>query len=1035
MPGFILFPRKRRSAFQLVKLIISIAIVSSVVTGVARGATIEVPSGGDLQAALDVANCGDMIVLQAGGSYVVPTLEQPFLAKAKGACTGTSADFITIQSSNANALPSSLRDLSISQINALSLPKLITKVSTPALEFEAGSHHYRFLGIEITNDSVNQTQLNNGLVFVGENSGSQRAITLANVPHDIEFDRCYVHPENADGTTSEYSTAIRGFFVSAKNLTIKNSRIAGFRTFWKPGHTTPLSSNAILINKGPGPYTIGGNYMEAWFGTVFTGGGPQWVTNSANVAPGATTTQATLTNVVGTLPAVGDYIAFLAPNMIFEVGVFHDQPYEWGAAKVTAVNDNTISYLPQWSNNLQSAWGTGLGGTPLTSAPSSPGMAVWNGDRPKDIRIENNKFVKEPVSLVAVNNEHGYSPKGHIELKVGLRTTINANTFEGYHLAFVFTPRNQSSIAEGGGKNVWSTLDDTVFTNNWVKPAPGTGQVFGIQLDDETCTVAPGSGMRIENNLFESGTKLVNLASSKNVQFIHNTFTGNSGLSTDTEQIVFNYGGPSENLQLRNNILYNNGYGMNCQLTATPCWPALGITGNVVIDNRTPAEQLFQGPLSGKYPSGNYFSSTLAGLQFVDAANGNWRLSASSPYKWLGTNGTDPGVNMDILVSALTAAYNPGPTTPTPTPTPDPTPTPTPDPTATSHFQLSSPIFNVFEGGGSAHVTVGRTNSAGSASVDYRTSDAAGLVNCNLVYGDASARCDYTIAVGTLRFAPGESAKSISIPIVDDSYEDGNENFSITLSNANGATLGSPSVATITIQDKATNGGNPIDGTAFFVRQQYLDFLNREPDAGSYAAWQQVINDCQQGDITCDRIHVSSAFFRSPEFQDRGYFVYRFYPVAFGRKPDYAEFAPDLARVSVFLGEAELNAAKAAFIAEFMSRPEFETKFNGLSDIEYVHTLLATAGVTSPNRDFWIAALGNGTRTRATVLRDISESSEVYFSYYKQAFVVMQYFGYLRRDPDGSYLDWIEVLNSSGDYRGMVDGFVNSLEYRSRLGP
>ena len=219
------------------------------------------------------------------------------------------------------------------------------------------------------------------------------------------------------------------------------------------------------------------------------------------------------------------------------------------------------------------------------------------------------------------------------------------------------------------------------------------------------------------------------------------------------------------------------------------------------------------------------------------------------------------------------------------------------------------------------------------------------------------------------------------------------------------------------------------------MRQQYLDFLNREPDPGGYSAWQQIINDCQQGDTACDRIHVSSAFFRSPEFQDRGYFVYRFYPVSFGRKPDYAEFAPDIAKLSGFLSDAELDAAKLEFIAAFMNRPGFVTKFNGLTDTQYVDTLLATAGITSPNRDFWIAALGNGMRTRATVLRDISESTEVYNRYYNQAFVVMQYFGYLRRDPDASYLDWIEVLNSSKDFRGMVNGFMNSPEYRSRFGP
>jgi uncharacterized delta-60 repeat protein len=236
--------------------------------------------------------------------------------------------------------------------------------------------------------------------------------------------------------------------------------------------------------------------------------------------------------------------------------------------------------------------------------------------------------------------------------------------------------------------------------------------------------------------------------------------------------------------------------------------------------------------------------------------------------------------------------------------------------------------------------------------------------------------------------------------------------------------------------DPATPGcPNPIDCADFFVRQHYFDFLNREPDPAGYAAWQEVINGCAQGDTTCDRIHVSSAFFRSPEFQGRGYFVYRFYPVAFGRKPDYNEFTPDLARVSGFLSDAELETAKTNFIAEFMSRPMFVSRFLGLSDTEYVDTLLSSADITHPARDSWIAALGNGTRTRAQVLREIAESNEVYNKYYNQAFVVMQYFGYLRRQPDALYLNWIAHLDGTGDYRSMIDGFVSSAEYRRRFGP
>jgi hypothetical protein len=67
-------------------------------------------------------------------------------------------------------------------------------------------------------------------------------------------------------------------------------------------------------------------------------------------------------------------------------------------------------------------------------------------------------------------------------------------------------------------------------------------------------------------------------------------------------------------------------------------------------------------------------------------------------------------------------------------------------------------------------------------------------------------------------------------------------------------------------------------------------------------------------------------------------------------------------------------------------------------------------------------------------LRELAESQQAYDKFYNQAFVVMQYFGYLRRDPDSLYLKWIDIMNQNGgDYRAMINGFVNSLEYRNRF--
>ena len=230
-----------------------------------------------------------------------------------------------------------------------------------------------------------------------------------------------------------------------------------------------------------------------------------------------------------------------------------------------------------------------------------------------------------------------------------------------------------------------------------------------------------------------------------------------------------------------------------------------------------------------------------------------------------------------------------------------------------------------------------------------------------------------------------------------------------------------------------TNTQITIDDTDFFVFQHYVDFLNRMPEPGGYADWQAVINGCVPVSPDCDRIHVSGNFFKSPEFQDRGYFAYRQYSVAFGRKPEYEEFTPDLRRVSGFLDAAQLEAAKVALINDFMARPAFVTRYNALSNTAYVDLLLTTAGVTHPARNTWIAALGDGSRTRAQVFRELLESSEVYNKYYNQSFVVMQYFGYLRRNPDALYLDWIAVLDQTGDPRHMIQGFVNSLEYRNRF--
>ena len=121
------------------------------------------------------------------------------------------------------------------------------------------------------------------------------------------------------------------------------------------------------------------------------------------------------------------------------------------------------------------------------------------------------------------------------------------------------------------------------------------------------------------------------------------------------------------------------------------------------------------------------------------------------------------------------------------------------------------------------------------------------------------------------------------------------------------------------------------------------------------------------------------------------------------------------------------------FAIDFTKRAAFASAYSALTNAAYVDALINAAQVNLANRQTIIDALDNGAIDRAHALRIIAESSEVYQKYYNQAFVVMEYFGYLRRDPDALYLEWIDVLNQTGDARHMVEGFVNSSEYRNRF--
>jgi uncharacterized protein (TIGR03118 family) len=486
-----------------------------------------------------------------------------------------------------------------------------------------------------------------------------------------------------------------------------------------------------------------------------------------------------------------------------------------------------------------------------------------------------------------------------------------------------------------------------------------------------------------------------------------------------------------------------------------------------------------------------------------------------------------------------------------------------------STIKFSNTEYHTTENAGHFDVTVTRGgNTSGPATVNFATVD-----------NSASQKSQYEIALGRLTFNPGETSKTFRVLIVDDNLVAAGTNtlVDLVLSNPTGAALVSPNAAQLFIMDDEFDTPrqpqNIIDDTQFFVRQQYFDFLNREPDAAGLAFWTNQILSCgnDQQCIELKRINVSAAFFLSIEFQRTGMLAYLTERATTGALPRYGPFIRDVQALQknyVFGApgaSAQLETNIKAFFDEFITRPEFVAMYGGLTNQNYVAALLGNAGassstgrlqitrvdgpqvvppngsaatgvaisrisfnsldtvdfsltlknlgspqtsahlhgpalagsnapalVTLPNGDFRdftvnftaqqgvdfrngriyldvhtqnnpdgeirgqigplrfqidviVDALNSGLINRAEALRLIVEDGDFRQAQLNSAFVLMEYFGYLRRNPNdppdnslAGYNFWLNKLNQfNGNFvnADMVKAFITSTEYRRRFGP
>jgi hypothetical protein len=373
--------------------------------------------------------------------------------------------------------------------------------------------------------------------------------------------------------------------------------------------------------------------------------------------------------------------------------------------------------------------------------------------------------------------------------------------------------------------------------------------------------------------------------------------------------------------------------------------------------------------------------------------------------------------------------------------------------TLQTELAFSAATYSATEGAGTVSLTVNRTGDESTAAeVIYSGID-----------GSAQQRSDVVPIIGRLRFAPGETTKSIVIFITDDARVEGNENLTVELSDLVNSVSGGNRAATLTIVDNDISEAspNPIDSAQFFVNQQYNDFLNRAPDAEGLTFWSNQITSCgtDAGCIADRRTNVSAAFFLSIEFQQTGFLVYRLNEAAFAQPPKHLkEFLLDTRTIGdgVIVNAPDwqslLESNKTAFIESFVARPQFIEAYPlALTPAEFVNQLNSTAGsplsadeINAAVAEFAGATTSEAVAARARVLRRVAENQSFSQRQLNPAFVLMQYFGYLQRNPSDApdtnldgYNFWLGKLNEfGGDFRraDMVKSFLVSAEYRSRFG-
>ena len=879
-------------------------------------------------------------------------------------------------------------------------------------------------------------------------------------------------------TSGSTNNLIGGTTAAARNV-ISGNNFAGISIFTGGNQIqgnfigTNATGTASIANGGNGIEISGAVSTNNLVGGTAPGAGNLISGNPTGISPGsATTIQGNLigTDVTGTKSVPnGVGINASGPNTLIGGLV----P---GARNVISGNNGDGIMTSANGNIVQGNFiGTDITGT----------AALGNGGR--GVNAGNNALIGGTVAAA----RNIISGNGVANVSLGFNSTGNAATVQGNYIGTDVTgnvalnnPRgieiSSNSNVIGGtaagarnviagntigidlGSNTTAALTGNVIQGNYIglnqagAALPNSGEGIRLQAslpNTNTNTVIGGVAAGAGNSIAFNGSSGVSVLSGVGNSIRGNSIVSNGGLGIDLAP-----SGVTANDQGDADSGANNRQNFPVLTSLTPAGSPNTITGSLNSTANTAFIIDFYANTtcdpSGSGEGAQYLASTTVTTAGDGNAAINFTLGSALPAGTIVTaTATDPAGNTSEFSPCVSGAI----------------------------VNLSQATYSATESDGVLNVTVNRTgDTAVPVAVDYATSDAgASAVPCSTPNGKASAKCDFTEAFGTLRFAAGETSKTIPVLLTQDNYVEGPETFTITLSNiTSGAILASPSTAPLTINDETTEPpGNAIDDPATFVRQHYHDFLNREPDQSGLDFWTGQITACG-GDPNCvevKRINVSAAFFLSIEFQQTGYLVERMYKVAYGSatgvstlggtvhqlfvpRVRYAEFLKDTQRIGqgvVVLApgwEQALENNKQAYAQEFVLTTRFTTAFpTSFTPAQFVDILNTNAGnvLSASERTTAINLFGGSGNTtnlnaRAQVVRQIAEDQDLFNAESNRAFVLVQYFGYLRRNPNDpqdtdytGYDFWLTKLTQfNGDYikAEMVKAFLSSSEYRQRFG-